>query len=233
MKNLFIIALAILTLSGCRSLGFYGSYTYSFVGVSDYNQSDTVVVQGNSYSDSLITMKWDLTGSRFRFDLANETNENIEIDWRKVSLIAPTQYAVRSAVEFNSFLPPKTTLSQWMRFERFVPAQLSHADRYNYNIWFTNRIIEIRPTYYIGVRDMWAGVLGTQFAVYFPLKIKGKEYHYKFIFEADRLHVRQQKPDARYSIRKGEDFPEGYRTLEEIKNGHKGRIRVEKEPPVR
>lgn len=36
MKNLFIIALAILTLSGCRSLGFYGSYTYSFVGVSDY-----------------------------------------------------------------------------------------------------------------------------------------------------------------------------------------------------
>ena len=84
MKNLFIIALAILTLSGCRSLGFYGSYTYSFVGVSDYNQSDTVVVQGNSYSDSLITMEWDLTDSRFRFDLANETDENIEIDWRKV-----------------------------------------------------------------------------------------------------------------------------------------------------
>ena len=32
-------------------------------------------------------MKWDLVGARFRFDLANETDENIEIDWRKVSLM--------------------------------------------------------------------------------------------------------------------------------------------------
>lgn len=60
---------------------------YLFVcGRVGLRQSDTVV-QGNSYSDSLITMKWDLVGARFRFDFANETDENIEIDWRKVSLM--------------------------------------------------------------------------------------------------------------------------------------------------
>ena len=60
---------------------------YLFVcGRVGLHQSDTVV-QGNSYSDSLITMKWDLVGARFRFDFANETDENIEIDWRKVSLM--------------------------------------------------------------------------------------------------------------------------------------------------
>ena len=45
-------------------------------------------------------------------------------------------------------------------------------------------------------------------------------------FFFSRLFVRQQKPDARDSVNNGEDFPEGYRTLDEIKRGSKEHIRI-------
>ena len=54
----------------------------------------------------------------------------------------------------------------------------------------------------------------------------GNEYNYRFIFEVSRLFVRQQKPDATYSVSKGEDFPKGYRTLDEIKKGGREYVRI-------
>lgn len=232
-KSFRILAVAVCvmaTLTGCRSLGFYGRYDYSFVGVSDYNLTDTVAVEdGVHYSDSLIDIRWTIVNSTFTFNLTNNTNENIEIDWRKVSFISPAGNISRSAVEFNSFIPPKTSMNQTLRWTRFAPAAMVNMAPYNYTIWSTYRIIEIRPTYYIAVRDAWKDMLGTQFSVYFPMKIKGKEYNYRFIFEASELHVNQQAPPASYSVRKGEDFPKGYRTLEEIKNTDWGRVRVEKQ----
>lgn len=113
-----------------------------------------------------------------------------------------------------------------MQWQRFTPNSLYNLERYNYTIWSTYKIIEIRPTYYIDVRDAWKEVLGRQFSIYFPMSIKGNEYNYRFIFEVSRLFVRQQKPDATYSVNKGEDFPEGYRTLDEIKRGSKEHIRI-------
>ena len=58
------------------------------------------------------------------------------------------------------------------------------------------------------------------------MSIKGNEYNYRFIFEVSRLFVRQQKPDATYSVSKGEDFPKGYRTLDEIKKGGREYVRI-------
>ena len=113
-----------------------------------------------------------------------------------------------------------------MKWQRFTPNCLYNLKRYNYTIWSTYKIIEIRPTYYIDVRDAWKEVLGRQFSIYVPMSIKGNEYNYRFIFEVSRLFVRQQKPDATYSVNKGEDFPEGYRTLDEIKRGSKEHIRI-------
>lgn len=231
MKKLFLmlaVATCVMaTLSGCRSLGFYGRYDYSFVGVSDYNLTDTVAVSNSVYKDSLISMRWAINdGWGFDFTLTNLTNENIEIDWRKVSFISIGGVISRSAVDFNSFIPPMTSMSQRMRWARFSPTSLVNLDRYNYNIWSTYKIIEIRPTYYIAVRDAWKELLGTQFSVYFPMKIKGKEYNYRFIFEVSKLNVNQQAPPASYSVRKGEDFPKEYRTLEDIKNTDWGRVRV-------
>lgn len=228
MRNIIFILFSIITLTGCqRALGFYGSYGYDFVAVSDYNMKDTIDVANSVYSDSLITISWDITdGWGFDFKLKNNTNENIEIDWRKVSFISPAGTIARSSVDFNSFIPPMTSLSQRMRWERFTPIPLVSLEEYNYNIWSTYKIIEIRPTYSIHVRDAWKDALGTQFSVYFPMKIKGKEYHYRFMFEASTLYVRQQAPNAQYSVEKGGDFPKGYRTIQDIKEGHKGRIRV-------
>lgn len=234
MKKLFMMlamsACALISLTGCRALGFYGSYDYSFVGVSDYNLTKTEPVSNSIYTDSLISMQWSIDdGWGFDFTLTNLTNENIEIDWRKVSFISIGGSISRSAVDFNSFIPPMSSMSQRMRWSRFSPISLVNLDAYNYNIWSTYKIIEIRPTYYIAVRDAWKDVLGSQFSVYFPMKIKGKEYNYRFIFEVSELHVNQQAPRASYSVRKGEDFPEGCRTLEEIKDASHGRIRIIKQ----
>ena len=234
MRNLLLVISIILILPGCqRALGFYGSYDYSFVGVSDNELKDTLSVSNTVYSDSLITMRWRMDlRYLFHFDLENKTDENIEIDWRKVSFITPSGQIVRSVVDFASFIPPKSHLSDFMRWERFRPWGLANFEDIDYHVWFTYRAIEIRPTYYIEVRDSWKDFLGTRFSVYFPMRIKGKEYNYRFIFEADGLNVRQQAPNAAYSVGIGEDFPEGYRTLKEIRDGHKGRIRVVKDFPA-
>lgn len=230
MRNLIIFLFSIITLSGCRALGFYGSYDYSLVGVSGYNLTDTVYVEdGMHYSDSLIAMQWSITNSTFLFHLTNKTDGNIEIDWRKISFISPGGGLTQANVRYNSFIPPKTSFSNPIRWNRFAPVPLINVGGYNYTVWGSARIIEIRPTYYIAVRDAWKDVLGTQFSIYFPMKIKGKEYNYRFIFEVSSLHVNQQAPKASYTVRKGEDFPDGYRTLEEIKDEGKGNIRIIKQ----
>ena len=232
--NTVILLMIGTTIWGCQSLGFYGSYGYSFVGVSNYNMKDTVLVSNETYSDSLISTQWTIRdGWGFDFTMTNKTDENIEIDWRKVVFISPGNTISRSSVDFNSFIPPMTSMSQRMRWARFTPTPLVSLDSYNYNIWSTYKIIEIKPTYYIEVRDAWKNVFGTKFSVYFPMKIKGKEYNYKFIFEVDKLYVKQQAPDTTYNIMKGENFPENVRTIENIKKNWKekfGRIKIAEKP---
>ena len=232
MKRILPVVSVILTLFGCQSLGFYGSYDYAFIGVSDYNMSDTARVENHNYEDSLISINWSINnGWGFDFALTNKTNGNIEIDWRKVSFISPCGYMSRSTVDFNSFIPPAATISQRLRWAKFSPMPMASLEAYNYNIWSTYKIIEIRPTYYIEIRDAWKSMLGKQFSVYFPMKIKDKEYNYKFIFEVERLNVTQQAPDTIYSIRKGENFPKAVRTIEDIKRSFGGKIRIA--PPIR
>ena len=237
MKNLLIAAMALLSIAGCRALCFYGHYGYDFVGVTDNEFKDTVftdkiltndslIGRSNVYEDSLISIIWKIENNNIRYELYNKTDENIEIDWRKVAFITPGGTMTRSAVNFNSFVPPHTTMVQNMQWQRFIPNSLYNLKRYNYTIWSTYKIIEIRPTYYIDVRDAWKEVLGRQFSIYFPMSIKGNEYNYRFVFEVSRLYVRQQKPDATYSVSKGEDFPKGYRTLDEIKKGGREYVRI-------
>ena len=166
MKRILPVVSVILTLFGCQSLGFYGSYDYAFIGVSDYNMSDTARVENHNYEDSLISINWSINnGWGFDFALTNKTNGNIEIDWRKVSFISPCGYMSRSTVDFNSFIPPAATISQRLRWAKFSPMPMASLEAYNYNIWSTYKIIEIRPTYYIEIRDAWKSMLGKQFSV--------------------------------------------------------------------
>ena len=65
-------------------------------------------------------------------------------------------------------------LRENMKWQRFTPNSLYNLKRYNYTIWSTYKIIEIRPTYYIDVRDAWKEVLGRQFSIYFPMSCIGK-----------------------------------------------------------
>lgn len=223
MRNFLVVLFALLALTGCRSLVFRGIYQYDFVGVADYNLKDTVAVSEGVYEDSLVKVQWYVDGHILHFQLENLSDENIEIDWRKVSFISPGGTLTRSVIDENSFIPPKTSLSKVMRWQRFTPVALLNVPRlrYKYTIWGTWKIVEIRATHDIEVRDAWKEILGTPFGVYLPMTVKGKERNYRFLFEVSRLRVWQQKPDAYYEVGKGEDFPEGYRTLEEIKETKK------------
>lgn len=221
MKNFIIVLFMAFALSSCKSLGFYGSYKYDFVGVTDYNLKDTVAVSKGVYTDSLVKVNWYLNGYTLNLRLENLSDENIKIDWRKVSFIAPGGTLTRSVIDEVSFIPPRTTLDKNMRWRRFTPVALLNVPnlKYKYTIWGTWKIIEIRATHDIEVRDAWKEVLGTPFSVYLPMTIKGKEYNYRFLFEVSKLCVQQQMPNAYYEVGKGEDFPIGYRTRDEIKKG--------------
>ena len=218
---LAMVLSSVIFLTGCKSTGFIGSYEYGFVGVSDYNLEDTVSVEGGVYENDMVKVSWYIGGYRnsFNLKLENKTNGNIEIDWRKVSFISPGGTLARSVIEEVTFIPPKTALEKAMRWSRFTPVSLLNVPNigYKYTIWGTWKIIEIRGTHDIIVRDAWKEILGTPFSVYLPMTIKGKEYNYRFLFEVSKLKVRQEHPDAYYEVRKGEDFPEGYRNMFEIK----------------
>lgn len=206
-QNFYLLA-AIVTaaLSSCGT-AYYGSYEYSFVGVTDNMLADTLSTIDGEYEDSLITASWGFVGNLMFINLYNKTGDDIVIDWRKVSLIFGGSMT-RAAYDFDTFIPPHTSLRQQIRWTRFTPVILYSLDPYNYYGYHTYKIIEIRPTYEIEVRNSWEELLGTQFCVYMPMKINGEEKAYRFIMEATKLKVIQERPDDYYEVTEGAGFTE-------------------------
>lgn len=209
MKKLHIYLLTAIvtaTLSSCGT-AYYGSYEYSFVGVTDNRLADTLYTIGGEYEDSLITASFEFSEFFVFINLYNKTGDDIVIDWRKVSLIFGGSMT-RAAYDFDTFIPPHTSLKQQIRWTRFTPVILYSLAPYNYYGYHTYKIIEIRPTYEIEVRNSWEELLGTQFCVYMPMKINGEEKAYRFIMEATKLKVIQERPDDYYEVTEGSGFPE-------------------------
>lgn len=206
-QNFYLLA-AIVTaaLSSCGT-AYYGSYEYSFVGVTDNRLADTLSTIDGKYEDSLITASWGFVGNLMFIDLYNKTDEDVVIDWRKVSLIFEGSMT-RAAYDFDTFIPPHTSLKQQIRWTRFTPVILYSLNPYNYYGYHTYKIIEIRPTYELEVRNSWARLLGTQFCVYMPMTINGEEKSYRFIMETTKLKVVQERPDDYYEVTEGTDFPQ-------------------------
>lgn len=210
MKRQIIYAiLTTIILTSCGT-AYYGSYEYSFVGVTDNRLTDTLSTIDGKYEDSLITASWGFVGNLMFINLHNKTGNDIVIDWRKVSMILGGSMT-RAAYDFDTFIPPHTSLKQQIRWTRFVPVILYSLSPYNYSGYHTYKIIEIRPTYELEVRNSWAELLGTQFCVYMPMKINGEEKTYRFIMEATKLKVIQERPDDYYEVIEGSGFPEGAR----------------------
>lgn len=209
MKKHHIYLLAAIVMAALSSCGtaYYGSYEYSFVGVTDNRLADTLSAIDGEYEDSLITASWGFVGNLMFIDLYNKTDEDIVIDWRKVSLIFEGSMT-RAAYDFETFIPPHTFLKQQIRWTRFTPVILYSLNPYNYYGYHTYKIIEIRPTYELEVRNSWTRLLGTQFSVYMPMTINGEEKSYRFIMETTKLKVVQERPDDYYEVTEGTDFPQ-------------------------
>lgn len=204
----------LLTISCNKKTAYYGSYSYDFIGATNgIDRTDTIFIDNTStYEDSLIAFKCNF-GETYRdlffFELRNKTNEDITIEWPRISFFAPGNILATTAVnrDLVTYVPSKSTFKREIRFTRFSPIVAFHATD-GYCAYYTRKMTEIRPTYDIAIRNQWKNLLGTKFGLYFPMKINGEMVNYLFVFEATKLKVKQERPDADYEIGKYDQFPE-------------------------
>jgi len=160
--------------------------SYKVVNTYTLNQEQAVNnIDGNTYSDSLITIVFEPKETHYGFVLKNNSSKSIYILWEQSSFInngisnaiinKDVDYYDKALPVKPSMIPPGTS-----REDVVIAVESVIADTYG------KRLLPIQEPMRATTRDAADAIIekGSQHGVYFTLEINGEVLTYNFLFDA-------------------------------------------------
>lgn len=234
MRNAFYLLLLLTLFSSCRTK-YFMYYHSSLQGVKINDTGDIRSIAGDSYSDSLLTIKWSgiegwKTRKSLTFHVTNRSGQDISIDWNNVLYINQNNQVdkvtrVGTGRRDNMYHQIATTIPSGLSYSDVLRPTYNYTPSYNpsfsdlffsgysyYSSGFTpeHSMEHARRNYTKKKkeRDQWKDMfLGRKEGIYMPIIIEGVAIPYIFLFEIDQVTVIQHNPDTEYWATKDVDFP--------------------------
>ena len=173
-----IALLALSQLVGCMPL----SYT-----VNDYKISMLKPMKAPSpeFKDENITATFFVMDSQISFDLVNNTDKGIKINWDEVAYIDPTGQSMRvihngiklidrNAPQAPTFIPPMARIN-----DIIIPSENISYVSGQYGGWKESDLFPGKD------KSIYTGA---EFGIYFPLEIKGEKKEYNLRFKVNKIN---------------------------------------------
>ena len=196
MKKVLFLFVVGLSLCSCTSVGYVVSYDLGLKNVEKSKDDEPVKVietsiDGSTYSDSILNIKWGVNTTSLIFNIENKTNSSLTLDWNGVSYIGNTgqnEKIMHTGVKFierNNSVPPTIIMKRSNFSDEITPtSNVRWVDGSKYSVggWVTDPLVLNHSSDSI-MADAISNVYSRQLCkVRLPIIHKNNNLEYVFTF---------------------------------------------------